>query len=355
MAAPLKANDMSDLEYLMATKRPKTAADDKEGAAPAPVVTPPKLLLSMPPDIQSLILSCLPISSLYVTMRVSKALYKVSREDVVWKCRLQRMLERKYSGENDCGLDKGFTDNGEKKAPAPIWQRTDWDKSTAFFRWYNEGMAASCNVGNALNGLTLEYLTLGEEKKTKNGAKAFRWLLEDVELITYYRDALAFAIRGEELYMEFGPQSPSPAGMNVLRDVMGDVTGGKGLPPYCGSLSQPGTTSGDGGPGGPSLTQRTPTINADSRIKHNSHRLLLLLHHASRCPHEEGQCKVTPYCASTKRLWRHMANCRDQHCRMQHCTSSKDLLSHYRRCRDPRCPSCTPVREIIRKSQHERE
>jgi len=89
------------------------------------------------------------------------------------------------------------------------------------------------------------------------------------------------------------------------------------------------------------------------KIRHKQQRLLLL-RHASRCQHEAGKCPVTPHCASMKKLWEHIAHCKNQQCTVQHCLSSRYVLSHYRRCKDPNCPACGPVRETIRKS-HERE
>lgn len=55
-----------------------------------------------------------------------------------------------------------------------------------------------------------------------------------------------------------------------------------------------------------------------------------------------------------KKLWEHIAHCKNQQCTVQHCLSSRYVLSHYRRCKDPNCPACGPVRETIRKS-HEKE
>lgn len=88
------------------------------------------------------------------------------------------------------------------------------------------------------------------------------------------------------------------------------------------------------------------------KVRHKQQRLLLL-RHASRCQYK-GKCPVTPHCASMKKLWEHIAHCKNQQCSVPHCMSSRYVLSHYRRCKDPRCPACTPVRETIKKS-HERE
>ena len=89
------------------------------------------------------------------------------------------------------------------------------------------------------------------------------------------------------------------------------------------------------------------------KVRHKQQRLLLL-RHASKCQFEAGKCPVTPHCASMKKLWEHIAHCKNQQCTVQHCMSSRYVLSHYRRCKDPRCPACGPVRETIRKS-HEKE
>jgi len=89
------------------------------------------------------------------------------------------------------------------------------------------------------------------------------------------------------------------------------------------------------------------------KVRHKQQRLLLL-RHASKCQFEAGKCPVTPHCASMKKLWEHIAHCKNQQCTVQHCMSSRYVLSHYRRCKDPRCPACGPVRETIRKS-HEKD
>lgn len=85
------------------------------------------------------------------------------------------------------------------------------------------------------------------------------------------------------------------------------------------------------------------------KVRHKQQRLLLL-RHASKCQYEAGKCPVTPHCASMKKLWEHIAHCRNQQCTVQHCMSSRYVLSHYRRCKDPRCPACGPVRSTIRQS-----
>ena len=114
-----------------------------------------------------------------------------------------------------------------------------------------------------------------------------------------------------------------------------------------------GQSSSTGGQN-PSKTPSSSRRNDSEwqKVRHKQQRLLLL-RHASRCQYKSN-CPVTPHCASMKKLWEHIAHCKDSHCSVPHCMSSRYVLSHYRRCKDPRCPACQPVRETIRKS-HERE
>ena len=77
----------------------------------------------------------------------------------------------------------------------------------------------------------------------------------------------------------------------------------------------------------------------------NKQQRLLLLRHSTKCPFDDGKCMTTPYCGEMKKLWKHMARCTDNDCRVAHCFSSKSILSHYRKCKDPQCLSCGPVRK----------
>ena len=96
-----------------------------------------------------------------------------------------------------------------------------------------------------------------------------------------------------------------------------------------------------------------PGSDRQQVLRHQQQRLLLL-RHAAKCPHEHGKCPVTPHCAGMKRLWKHIAECKDQKCLVPHCVSSRYVLSHYHRCKDAGCPVCGPVREAIHRS-HEKQ
>mmetsp|Transcript_10089 Transcript_10089/g.22117 ORF Transcript_10089/g.22117 Transcript_10089/m.22117 type:complete len:1723 (-) Transcript_10089:284-5452(-) len=112
----------------------------------------------------------------------------------------------------------------------------------------------------------------------------------------------------------------------------------------------PVPAAGAPGPDAPNGRQ-----NSDRQqvLRHQQQRLLLL-RHAAKCQHEDGRCPVTPHCAGMKRLWKHIAECKNQKCLVPHCVSSRYVLSHYHRCKDVRCPVCGPVREAIHRS-HEKQ
>mmetsp|Transcript_33018 Transcript_33018/g.79887 ORF Transcript_33018/g.79887 Transcript_33018/m.79887 type:complete len:251 (+) Transcript_33018:67-819(+) len=93
------------------------------------------------------------------------------------------------------------------------------------------------------------------------------------------------------------------------------------------------------------ITRRTSTMQLQQER-------LVLLHHARKCPHEED-CPVTPNCAETKRLWKHIAQCKNKKC--SHCYSWRYVLTHFRECKDETCPICGPVREVIRRTKEEKK
>jgi E1A/CREB-binding protein len=111
-----------------------------------------------------------------------------------------------------------------------------------------------------------------------------------------------------------------------------------------GASSQAGNT-GSGG---------TRQVSDRQQVLRHQQQRLLLLRHAAKCQHDDQRCPVTPHCAGMKRLWKHIAECKDQKCLVPHCVSSRYVLSHYHRCKDVRCPVCGPVREAIHRS-HEKQ
>jgi Bromodomain/TAZ zinc finger len=160
-----------------------------------------------------------------------------------------------------------------------------------------------------------------------------------------------------------GIQYPTPSVMNSTNSLQGsfDRPGDSssmrnGASPMGTDFSSPSLSPTGGASqasgGNQSSLPRGRNDSEWQKVRHKQQRLLLL-RHASRCQYK-GKCPVTPHCASMKKLWEHIAHCKNQQCAVAHCMSSRYVLSHYRRCKDSRCPACQPVRETIRKS-HERE
>lgn len=128
--------------------------------------------------------------------------------------------------------------------------------------------------------------------------------------------------------------------MSEINGMMGKGMGGQSSGKSSLSMNGPGSTGGS----------KASEQEREVRIRHKQQRLLLL-HHSSKCNHENGKCPVTQHCADMKKLWVHMAKCEDNRCRVPHCYSSRAILSHYRKCKDPDCQACGPVRETVYKSR----
>lgn len=133
-----------------------------------------------------------------------------------------------------------------------------------------------------------------------------------------------------------------------------------GIPVQHVSYAAPQQQQQPAAPAVPDITKAPPGANGARNVsdrqqvlRHQQQRLLLL-RHAAKCQHEDGRCPVTPHCAGMKRLWKHIAECKNQKCLVPHCVSSRYVLSHYHRCKDVRCPVCGPVREAIHRS-HEKQ
>ena len=99
-------------------------------------------------------------------------------------------------------------------------------------------------------------------------------------------------------------------------------------------------------PATPSNSTALPSGHRVRVVKQQQQRLLLL-RHASKCPHDQGTCPVTAHCAQMKQLWQHIISCRVLECKVQHCVSSRYVLSHYSKCHSRTCVLCGPVRAAV--------
>jgi TAZ zinc finger len=58
------------------------------------------------------------------------------------------------------------------------------------------------------------------------------------------------------------------------------------------------------------ISERTKRMQKEQRQR------LLLMQHAGNCQHQGGSCPLMPHCASMKRLWKHMNQCKNPNCRV---------------------------------------
>jgi E1A/CREB-binding protein len=157
-----------------------------------------------------------------------------------------------------------------------------------------------------------------------------------------YVDRSTLKQRLQQLAMSMGGAKPRPPGDGQQP---GQQHGDAASSSAQGAGGAPGQGQGQGGAGGvPNAEQHRQQV-----LKQQQQRLLLL-RHASKCPHENNKCQVTPHCANMKTLWKHIMSCKDQDCKTAHCVSSRYVLSHYSKCKDAACPVCGPVREAIRRN-----
>jgi hypothetical protein len=106
------------------------------------------------------------------------------------------------------------------------------------------------------------------------------------------------------------------------------------------------------------LTERLLTDKASiTRMQ----RMLLLLRHASKCPHGAGEggstCPGNNHCATMKKLWKHISSCRQnghgneiKFCKYPNCSRICYALAHFKNCAGMgSCPVCVPVRRFLAK------
>ena len=101
-------------------------------------------------------------------------------------------------------------------------------------------------------------------------------------------------------------------------------------------------------------TWKLTTVQQKERlIKQGQHRLLLL-RHSCKCTRPEGNCRVE-HCDEFRKLWKHIAPCRDAKCSVPYCVASRNLLKHYYRCKNDKCLLCLPVRKLIKQDDLKRK
>jgi hypothetical protein len=146
----------------------------------------PFLFESLPQAVQLQVLSFVEVPTLNSLIRTSKAMSKVALQDEVWAPHLKFLLEELF--DDAFGRPRGTM--------VPISKRANWQKSAEFRTWFQEcdGKGTQCTMICKLSvgGMTLRMTP------NKNDDH-FKWLLEDVSLYEYYKQAGAFAYEGEAM------------------------------------------------------------------------------------------------------------------------------------------------------------
>jgi hypothetical protein len=177
-----KKAEEEEEEGLEAAKKPKAIpAPPQNRVGPFP-------LCSLPEQLQLSVLGFVDVATLGNTLRVSKHLCALAKRDDLWAPHLKYLLEELFDGSLG-------------NHPMPISQRPDWQESTAFRRWYEEpregGYKMICK--NTIGGCgALENIDEFEDHPElyEGSEEEFKWLLENVALREYYKQAGALAAEG---------------------------------------------------------------------------------------------------------------------------------------------------------------
>ena len=182
-------------------KAPPTDCDDKKPAAKKKKIAPPKKPVGPFPfalldeSLQLYVMSYADGPTLGSLLRTSKSLNTLAIRDDMWAPHLQFLLKELFDDAFDA------CDH-----VTPISLRPNWRASTEFLAWYQECTASHPilvkrkNVTGSTLDVLAEYVAhpeyyLGEEDR-------FRWLLEDVSLREYYKQAGFYAYQGEEMHFQ---------------------------------------------------------------------------------------------------------------------------------------------------------
>lgn len=73
-----------------------------------------------------------------------------------------------------------------------------------------------------------------------------------------------------------------------------------------------------------SMMKSSSFLLIQARVSPEEQQQLLVLHHASKCTHVDGECpQGYRECKVMKELWNHIAKCRNQRCPYSHCVASR--------------------------------
>jgi hypothetical protein len=187
------------------SKKKKAPSSDEEDGDKKPAAKKPKRepyayvgpfpFDSLTESLQLHVLSFADVPELGALTRSSKSIRELAVRDDLWAPHLQFLLKELF--------DDAF---GDCDHVIPISQRPNWRASTEFRAWSQECHGAG-NSGivvkkNSISGCTLREVDDFEEHPNsyKGEESCFKWLLENVSLREYYKQAGACAYEGEDMH-----------------------------------------------------------------------------------------------------------------------------------------------------------
>jgi hypothetical protein len=189
-----KLPDPSKKKKTTTTKRKKappssTEEDQKPAAKKQKKDYGPFPLASLPEHLQAQVLTFADVPTLGSLVRSSKALGELAKKDDLWEPHLKFLLEKVF--------DDAFVDSSR----VAVSKRPNWRLSTEFRNWYEEHEGFTCQK-NSVNGSTMDAIDdfVGYPVAFQGREDTFTWLLENVSLREYYKQAGAYAKEGESEY-----------------------------------------------------------------------------------------------------------------------------------------------------------
>jgi hypothetical protein len=207
-AAKRKANDHDDDRKPAAKKRTLTNEYGEPAARLSRYHTEPfvfengeSCFLALPESLQTEVMSYVDVGTLGCSLAcVSRKFHETAKHDYLWEHHLKFLLQTLFDGS--------IQDDA-----IPISQRPNWRESTEFRRWYHEdrdhagggggGGARRVCIKYTVNGSTLDEVGDYESHLTEDfpgEGERFEWLLRDVSIRDYYKQAGAFAVQGVNDY-----------------------------------------------------------------------------------------------------------------------------------------------------------
>ncbi len=198
--------ELSFYNYVVEKPAAKEAAAEK--ATPQEKRGEPFPFESLPEELQDSILSFVDVPTLGCLVRTSKDTGRLAKSDRLWAPHLHHLLEELFDDAFQTSCDDCCC------FVTPISKRSQWRSSPEFRVWYNDccrkddsypiqhNHSISTYRKGSVFGSTLILVNEFMEYPERFKEDQFLWLLENVSLREYYKQAGAYAYEGKEILDE---------------------------------------------------------------------------------------------------------------------------------------------------------